>query len=266
MANMDEFFKAKKTGQSANEASKSDKARPEGDVETKRYRNYYDISNTITTAQATDPNDQDNVNYNQEQVFVSLERNAEKITVSNDGSGTLFVIVSHEGGQNFARERPIYPGENKTYFNIYELRLRSPTLNLPYRVTEYPICCISTAVQIGAATSAQLTPIEKAVLHNAVLPAIGVNWLAVDLTPTNVPTTFGINVSATRAGTLTIAKTRGGVTVVETLNVVPGPALVANGLYAFDMMVHLGDSINFRYSVTDGNMTLRVQEIDAATA
>lgn len=148
MGSMDEFFKAKKTGQSANEASKSDKARPEGDVEIKRYRNYYDIADTITTAQATDPNDQDSVNYDQEQVFVSLERNAEKIIVSNDGLDTLFVIASHEGGQNFSRERPIYPGENKIYFNIYELRLRSPTAGLAYRVTEYPICC--TSIQLPA--------------------------------------------------------------------------------------------------------------------
>ena len=142
MANMDEFFKAKKTGMSANEASKSDKARPEGDVEIKRYRNYYDVSNTITTAQATDPNDQDNANYNQEQVFVSLERNAEKVWVINDVAeqgATLFVIVSHEGGQNFARERPIYPQQFKVYYNVYELRLRSATQGLAYRVTEYEV-------------------------------------------------------------------------------------------------------------------------------
>lgn len=142
MSDMDKVFKAKKTGQSANEASKSDKARSEGDVEIKRYRNYYDINNTITTAQTTDPNDQDNPNYNQEQIFVALERNAEKLWVVNDASlqGTaLFVIVSHEGGQNFARERPIYPQEFKVYYNVYELRLRSATKDHAYRVTEYEI-------------------------------------------------------------------------------------------------------------------------------
>lgn len=171
MVNMDEFFKAKKTGQSANEASKSDKSRPEGDVAIKRYRNYYDISGTITTAQATDPNDQDNVNYNQEQVFVSLERNAEHITVSNDGVDTLFVIASHEGGQNFSRERPIYPGENKVYFNIYELRLRSPTAGLAYRVTEYPICCVGgvkVLVGQGSATLASLAIATEAMLVDAI--------------------------------------------------------------------------------------------------
>lgn len=143
MANMGEFFKAKKTGESAMEASKSDKAKSEGDVDIKRYRNYYDINSTITTAQTTDPNDQDNVNYNQEQVFVSLERNAERLTVANDSTVvqgfTLFVIISHEGGQNFGRERPIYAGESKVYYNVYELRLRSATKDHPYRISEYEI-------------------------------------------------------------------------------------------------------------------------------
>ena len=182
MSSMNEFFKTPKTKKSAMEESKSDKARPEGDVNYIKYRNYYDINGTITTAQATDPNDQDNVNYNQEQIFVSLERNAEKITVSNDGADTLFVIISHEGGQNFARERPIYSGENKTYFNVYELRLRSATQGLPYRITEYPICCIGsnagagqpfyitqtkTLMSSGTATLASLAANTEAMLVNA---------------------------------------------------------------------------------------------------
>lgn len=171
MGNMDTFFKAKQTGQSAKESSKSDKAKPEGDLVVKKYRNYFDISDTITTAQATDPHDEDHPNYDREEVFVSLERNADTITVSNDGSDTLYVIASHEGGQNFARERAIYPGENKTYYNIYELRLRSPTAGLAYRVTEYPICCnsgVRTFVGQGSATLASLAVATEAMLVDAI--------------------------------------------------------------------------------------------------
>ena len=159
MSSMDSFFQTNKTGITPVEASKGDKARSEGDVDTKRYRNYYDVADTITTAQTTDPHDEDNANYDQERVFEALERNAEKITVSNDGSDTLFVIASHEGGQNFSRERPIYPGENKTFFNIYELRLRSPTQGLAYRATEYIICCAAgskTLVSSGNGTLASI--------------------------------------------------------------------------------------------------------------
>lgn len=139
---MEQFFRHPKTKDSALDQSRSEKSRPEGDTKTKRYRNYYDIDNTITTAQSTNPNDPDHSNYNREQVFVSLERNAERLTVTNDaplGGATLFVIVSHSGGTEFSRERPIYPHNKKTYYNVYEIRLRSTTSGLPYRVTEYDI-------------------------------------------------------------------------------------------------------------------------------
>jgi len=144
MDTMDKFFTEKKCGISAQEAGRSQRSISKGIVERKIYGNYYDLNNTITTAQAADPHDEDHPNYNREAVFESLERNAEKITVCNDGSDTLFVIVSHEGGQNFVRERPIYVGENKTFWNVYELRLRSPTAGTAYRVTEYCICCNDT--------------------------------------------------------------------------------------------------------------------------
>lgn len=141
MSNMGEFFKTKQTKKSAQELSKSDKSISQGPLELQRYRNYYDISNSITTVQATDPNDPDNANYNQERIFESLERNAEKLWVANDAAAqgaTLFVIASHEGGQNFSRERPIYPQQAKVYYNIYEIRLRS-TAQINYRVTEYQL-------------------------------------------------------------------------------------------------------------------------------
>jgi len=44
-----------------------------------------------------------------------------------------------------------------------------------------------------------------------------------------------------------------------------GASLVANALYIFDMLVHSGDKVNFRYSVNATLLVLRVQEIGAAT-
>lgn len=134
--------------------SKSEKAKPEGLSERKKYRNYYDVNGTITVAQTTNPNDEDNIGYNRERIFEVLERNAEIIYVANDGVETLWVIVSHQGGQNFSRERPIYPGDVKEFYNVYELRLRSATVSLPYRVAEYAIdigCC----PKVGSVVSAQ---------------------------------------------------------------------------------------------------------------
>lgn len=142
MGNMDSFFRAKKTSQSAQELSKSDKSISQGPLELQKYRNYYDVNNTITIAQATDPHDEDHPNYNQERIFEALERNAPFLWVTNDAAtqgATLWVIASHQGGQSFSRERPIYPQEFKVYWNIYELRLRSPSKDHPYRITEYEI-------------------------------------------------------------------------------------------------------------------------------
>lgn len=126
---------------------KGQEAIPTGKVHTKEYRSYYDIDNTITTALATNPSNPDHPSYNVEPVFQHSQRNAEKIYVSNDGSDTLFVLVSHGGVEHSTRERPVYPGDVKVYYNVFELRLRSPTAGVPYRVSEYKIdkCCSSSA-------------------------------------------------------------------------------------------------------------------------
>lgn len=141
---MNEFFKTRSLSQEIPSAKdeKSERAFPEGDIKTAKYRNYYDVDNTITTAQTSDPNDPDHPNYDRERVFVALERNAERVAVINDnpiGGATLFIIISHDGEAHWTRERPIYPQETKIYYNVYELRLRSPVASSPYRVTEYQI-------------------------------------------------------------------------------------------------------------------------------
>lgn len=151
--------------------AKSDEATPKGDIESKKYRNYYDVSDTITNATLSNPGDFDSILYDRERVFETLERHAEHVTVSNDSSNTLFVIVSHGGTMGFSGETPIYPGENKTYYNVYEIRLRSPTAGLAYRVTEYPICCASgarTFVASGSTTLASLAASTEAMLVDAI--------------------------------------------------------------------------------------------------
>lgn len=110
----------------------------------KDWDNFYDITNTITTAQAIDPGDFENVNYNRERIFQILDRYASIVQVANDGQDDLFVRVSHGGTTTFSRESIIRPGDDKKFWIVYELRLRSPTAGTPYRVTEYDIdtnCC-----------------------------------------------------------------------------------------------------------------------------
>jgi len=245
-----------------------------GDVKTKKYINYYDRHFTIPRATAIDPNDYDSSAYNNDstnsavgisvgtvKIYRELERYSDTIFVANDGTDTLFAIISHGGSTNLSKEEPIYPGEVKCHYWVYEMRFRSPTSGLPYRVSEYCLNKINTGTTIGGV----FTPIEKGVIHNTVLPAANTDFFAVALFPTNTPTNFRIEVAISVAGNLNVTITRAGNTQTITLNITAGPALVAGGLYIFDILVHSGDTINFQYSVTGGTIQIfRVQEIDAA--
>ncbi len=71
-------------------------------------------------------------------------QNAAELTFINDGTDAIFVISSINGKNFDSSENVIFPGEARTFYNIYELRARSPTAgNLTmrsggvYRVTEY---------------------------------------------------------------------------------------------------------------------------------
>lgn len=105
-------------------------------------------------------------------------------------------------------------------------------------------------------------PIEKVYMQNEVQPAANTDILASDITPTNFPCIFRVQVMMSNAGNFFVTMDSGFSTMVGTLNVVSGPALIAGGLYIFDILVHDGDSINFQYSATGGTVQiLKVQEI-----
>jgi len=138
-SSMENFFNSNEDNTKGHEAISK------GEISRKKYSNYYDISNTITTAGASDPNDFDSTVYNRERIYVTTERNAEKLNVKNDGSDTLFIVISHGNELAMTREVPLYPGEVKVYFNVYEIRLRCATIGNAYRVTEYDLCCNNTS-------------------------------------------------------------------------------------------------------------------------
>ena len=123
---------------------------------------------------------------------------------------------------------------------------------------------MTTASQSGSSTAAQFTPIEKANIHNTAVLA-STNFLGTDITPTNSPSRLIIQVAMTTSGNLTAQITKGGNTQSVIFNVSLGPALVANGLYIFEILIHSGDSVNFQYSVGSTIQVFRVQEIDASS-
>ncbi len=107
-----------------------------------------------------------------------------------------------------------------------------------------------------------LKPTEKANEHNVPVVA-ATDILAAVIGPTTPPCLFRIAVALDAAGIFSVQHTKGGVTVGT--NFLAGGALTANALYFFDMLVHLGDTVNFRYSVPGNLLILRVQEINGGT-
>jgi len=108
-----------------------------------------------------------------------------------------------------------------------------------------------------------IIPLAKATIFNTALPAAEADWLDPAITPTNSPSYLRIYVCVAVGGVLRVARTVGGVTVIEDIN--SGVALVADSAYMFTVEWRIGDSINIRYSTTAANIIiLRIDEIGAA--
>jgi hypothetical protein len=105
-------------------------------------------------------------------------------------------------------------------------------------------------------------PIIKGSIFNQLVTA-NTNIFSSDLTPslatTNNPSYFRIFACFNASGVLSVVKTKGATTVTMQLN--SGNALNANALYAFDIAVESGESINLRYSVDATALELKVEEI-----
>lgn len=92
-----------------------------------------------TTISPSDPG------YNSELIYDSLipHRNSPRLTVINDGTDTItdktIYVISSSDGSNWSAEVPLLIGEARSFYNVWELRLRSPTALVPYRITEYDI-------------------------------------------------------------------------------------------------------------------------------
>ena len=75
------------------------------------------------------------VGYDRLQVNHLLSRNSPRLTVINDGPGTLYIISSDDGERWSQTEVVVQYGEYRVFNNVFELRIRSPQLT-SYRVTE----------------------------------------------------------------------------------------------------------------------------------
>lgn len=102
--------------------------------------------------------------------------------------------------------------------------------------------------------------VAKAAIFNTALPAAEGAWLGAAIIPTKSPSYITIYVCVSIAGILRVARTVGGITIVENLNA--GVNLTAGAAYMFTVPWRTGDSINIRYSTTTGTIyRLLIDEI-----
>ena len=93
---------------------------------------------TLTNAVLTEPiiDDVSATGYTQELIFPILQRLSPELYFINFGPGTIFLRVSKNGSE-FSLQSPVFEGEVKTYYDVFELRLRSPTAQTQYLITEF---------------------------------------------------------------------------------------------------------------------------------
>ena len=173
---------------------------------------YYDTPQTvIAVATPVQPNSPDTFSvlpaapgYQSENIYATVGRVATKITVINDGTTTLFVISSPEG-KTWSSENTILIGEARTFWNVWELRLRSTTAGIigppltggVYRVTErdfwlaYSSAIAGSSINRAAFTAQSVSPINN-------LPA------TTQLPDITVPNGFSLVVRATVGNATTI--------------------------------------------------------------
>ena len=124
--------------------------------------------------------------YQVEGIYTQLQRKSPRVTVINDGTSILYAITTSDSS-TWSQEAPILIGEARTFFNVWELELRSPTAgNLTlgtggiYRVTEYDFwLAYSSAIAAAALNRAAFTAQSVQSISNILaaptqLPAITV--------------------------------------------------------------------------------------------
>ncbi len=175
----------------------------------------------VTVATATKPESPDTIagttGYDRIKVAETLNRISPKISVINDGNVNLYVIISTDGETWSADENPILVGEAREFFNVYELRIRSPTAgDLTtlqggiYRITEYQYSLAYTSTTTFNRTSLLIQS-----LQNIALTAVGQQ-----LPNIVVPNGFSLVVRATQGntGSVYIATTAAALNVATTRN------------------------------------------------
>ncbi|MDD3813316.1 MAG: hypothetical protein PHZ02_01610 [Desulfocapsaceae bacterium] len=125
--------------------------------------------------------------YQTHTIYETLKRLSPKIAVINDGTDILYVISSSDG-LTWSPEITILPGEYWDFVDVWELRLRSPTVGDAvaftggvYRISEYKFGLAYSGLQPSAsgALGGPAFPIGNTNLTNIIVQILGTPMNAV---------------------------------------------------------------------------------------
>jgi len=93
------------------------------------------LTNVISSTPSYD--DVSTTGYTRLQVNSVLSRNAPKLFIINLGPGDLYIRSSRNGDSFTEQESVIYEGGVKVFYDVFEVRLRTPLANTQYIATEF---------------------------------------------------------------------------------------------------------------------------------
>jgi len=192
--------------------------------------------------------------YQVEGIYTQLQRISPRVTVINDGTSTIYAITTFDGS-NWSQESPILTGEARTLFNVWELRLRSPTAgNLTlgtggiYRVTEYDFWLAYSSL-VNKAT------LDARVVNAPVLGALLSTQLGGRI---DVPNGYALALRATvgNAGQVYI-----GNSIANAINAaIPGNRITLNAGDSARLYIKNTDSVAIAGSVALQNLDILVEQ------
>jgi len=171
-------------------------------TQPKTEKKYFSTAQTaVTVATANKPESPDVIagvpagatGYDRITISDILGHISPKISVINDGNAALYIIASSDGKTWSNDENPILVGEAREFYNVYELRIRSPTAGTVatsqggvYRVTEYQYSLAYTSTTLFNRTSLTIQSEQNVAALGQQLPNI------------NIPNGFSLVIRATQ--------------------------------------------------------------------
>lgn len=199
------------------------------------------LPNAVTTAPTPD-----NVNpvtgYTRVVIYDILNRTSPELYFLNQGPGTIFLRMSKDGKMFSESENVVFEGEVKTFYDVYELRIRTTTAATQYIVTEFEYLKQRDIIFLASRPFVDEANVVAGVPRTENIVTDAVQGLG-----RNAHTGFIINDGPNN---LSVALSNNGVTYAPNITVIPNQILDLSNedIYSIILSVAVGNA-NFRLAV-----------------